>query len=236
MEIKRLYLFVVAIFVISLVSAAQTDVSFDLKVSCEDFTCANVNVTVLYPNSTTLINNQPMTSNGYYANYTLTPTVNGAYDYYYSDGGNTSNGLFIASPTGFTLSIGTSILYAIMLIFLVFIFSLTLYSFIVMDGKNQRNTQGEVISVNWKKYLKMFTFGVCYASMTGILFVLWTLSWAFLEWQALGVFFHYWFRLWFIGGLLFLPFLFIFAIVYYIQDKKIESFINKMGIPYYNGK
>lgn len=234
---RLLYLFGVAIFfLMAMVSAAQVDVDYNVTVDCKGFTCSNVNITILNPNSTTLINNQPMISNGYYASYELTPSTNGVYTFFYSDGANSSSGTFIATPSGYSLSIGTSILYSIMLIFLVFIFCLTLYFGIKIQGENNRNVEGEIISINWRKYLKLFNFSICYASMTGILFVLWTLSWAFLEWQNLGTFFYYWFRLWFVAGMLIVPGIFIYGMVHYIQDKKIENFINKMGIPFYNGK
>lgn len=230
-----LTIFTLIIF-ISLASSATTGEVLDLKVSCEDFTCSNVNITILYPNSTTLINNQPMTSNGYYANFSLIPPINGEYNYFYSDGINSSEGNFITSPTGQTVSTQTAILYTIILIFMVFIFLLALYGAINLPMKNNKNMEGDTISINWLKYLKLACFGIAYAFMTSTLFIIWTICYAFLEWNTLGTLFYYWFRLSMVLGMLIIPTLFIMAIVKFINDKRVESYINKMGIPYYNGK
>lgn len=225
------YLFLSILF-ISLISAAQVGFNHDLSVSCEGFTCADMNVTVFYPNSSLFINNQPMQSNIYYANYTLIPPVSGDYNYFYSDGVNSSLGVFTATPSGETLSTGTALLYVVILILVMFFLVVSIYFGINIRMTNVKNNEGEVININWRKYSKIFAWGMSYVWMLALLFIVWNLSWGFLEWNQLGTFFYYWFRLSMVLGMLVVPGLFIWAVVHYINDKKIEKFMQKTGLPY----
>lgn len=217
---------------LSLASAAQLYKPYDLAVSCSSFDCSKMNVTILYPNSSSFINNQPMTNNIYYANYTLTPSVNGEYIYFYSDGTNSSKSSFIVTTTGNELNTSQIILYVFTGAILLFLFLLSLYGGINLPYMNQRNNDEEVIQINYKKYLKIFCWGLSYMFFLAIIFMSYNLIYAYSQWENLAVFFGYIYRLFFIMALPVFIGIVLLGTINIINDKKIESFIKKTGLPY----
>lgn len=89
------------IFLISFASASfQLNKNSELTLSCENFDCSAVNVTIYDPESVKIVDNAQTTDNSYYVNYTFVPNVSGEYNYFYSDGTNSSSGTFEVTPTG----------------------------------------------------------------------------------------------------------------------------------------
>lgn len=227
---------ILALFILlslSFVSAGPIqNQAYDLKVSCEGFTCSALNVTIAYPNQTTLIDNQEMTDNNYYANYSFTPNVNGEYNLYYWDGENISKDSLIVTPTGNVGNTSQMVLYlGVLVILLVFLF-LCLWGGISLPFKNQRNKEDEVIKVNWRKYLKIFCWLLAYYFVLTIIFVGWNLIYAYAQWENLGLIFHFLYRLLLLFALPVLIATGIYALINYINDKKITKFIKRTGLPY----
>lgn len=220
------------VLVMGLTTAAQLNKPYDLAVSCSSFDCSKMNVTILYPNSSNFINNQPMTNNIYYANYTITPLVNGEYTYFYSDGTNSSKDTFIVTTTGNELNTSQIVLYVFVGFILLFLFFLSLYGGINLPYQNQRNTDDEVIQINYKKYLKIFCWGLSYMFFLAIIFVTYNLIYAYSQWDNLAIFFSYIYRLFFVMALPVFIGIILLGTINIINDKKIESFIKKTGLPY----
>ena|SRR3990167_6100291 len=230
---NKLFTFLIlSVFLLSFVSAAQSETNHNLVLSCSGFTCSAVNVTILYPNSSTAVNNQPMTNNVYYANYTLYLPIIGQYDYFYSDGTNSSKGSFYASKTGFELNTSQIILYVFIGLVLLFLFGLSVYGGLTLPFNNQRNSEDEVISVNWRKYLKVFCWATSYMLLIGIVFVAWNLIYAYAQWEGIGNFFQYIYKLLMALALPVFVSIWVMVIVNFINDKKIEKFIKRTGVGY----
>lgn len=99
------------LFFINFVSSAQINTEHQIIVSCSGFSCDSINISIYDPDSSLIVDNSPMTSNTYYANYSLIPNLNGNYSFFYSDGGNISNGSFEVTPSGYSNLIGYLFLF-----------------------------------------------------------------------------------------------------------------------------
>lgn len=115
------------LFVISFTSAFQLNQASQITVSCDNLNCSIVNISVYDSNSILIVDNQPMTSNSYYANYSITPVVLGTYNYYYSDGTNSSSGTFEVTPTG-KIGVSTFLWLFLTIITLTFVLGVNLES------------------------------------------------------------------------------------------------------------
>lgn len=230
---KNILLFsLVFLFLFGVVNAAQLNAPYDLTISCAGYNCNSMNVTILYPNSSVLIDNQQTTNKIYYANYTINPTIKGKYTYYFSDGTNSSYGTFEVTTTGNELDNSQALLYLLVEVVLIFLFLLAVYGGIKIPFENIRVNEDEVIKVNWKKYFKIFCWAGAYMIYLGIIFIAWNLIYAYAQWSSLGIFLHYIFKLSYILGYIVLVAIIILSLVNYIQDKKIESFIKRTGLPF----
>lgn len=201
--------------------------------------CTGVNVTkITFPNSSiALLGNFPMTKNGTEYNFTFTAT-NTLGTHTYTTCGDL-NGVLTCDPvlfkvtnTGNELNTAQGILYFLICLVLILLFCLCIYGGMVIPFNNQRNTNQEVISINWRKYLNIFCWGFSYTLLIGIVFVIWNLIYAYSDWQNLGKFFQYLYRLLMALALPTLIGIWLMVIVNYINDKKIESFIKRTGLPY----
>lgn len=142
-KIYALTMIFFTLFLINLVSATTSDTTsftfkqnqeVDLKISCidinntycdEDTLC---NITILYPNASILINNQPMTWNQAYYNYTLSASqtsVLGEYSAFVSCIGGTENGFstfnYQITTTGEVVKTLSSCLFFVILLFILVI-------------------------------------------------------------------------------------------------------------------
>lgn len=121
---------------------------------------ATCNLTVSYPNSSILINNQPMTNSFSFFNYTIN-TTDAIGEYFSSmsciDGtiSGTSTFIITITPSGFEVSTGQSIIYVIAIAFSVVILFLLLYASMAIPFHNFIGEDGKIISVNNFKFLKI---------------------------------------------------------------------------------
>lgn len=234
---KKVLLIVFSCFLLlSLVSAGATfEQTYTLRVSCEGFTCADVNLTLVFPNSTLWIDNQEMTDNTYFASYDFKPPIRGNYDYYASDGENVTNDYVSVTSTGHDLNQAQAFLYFLITIVLLGLLVLCILGGSRIPMKNVRNEEGEVLKVNWNKYLKIFCWTSAYMVLMAVVFVTWNLIYAYSDWYALSKYFHYLFRLLYAFALPVLIGSIITTLINYISDKKIDKFIQKTGLPYKGG-
>lgn len=174
---------------------AIIDEIYNISVSCDGLDCSNLNITVLYPNSTIFINEKQMIDNTAYATYNVTPTVFGDYQYYLYDGTNFSSGSFMASGSGYELTTASSVVYLGLFIMSIFLFAVTLMGINLLPSANKRNEQGKIMQISYLKYLRGSLWLVGWALFVGILFLASNLSFSYLGEELFAQFFFVVFRI-----------------------------------------
>lgn len=187
------------------------------------------NITALQkPDKTLELRGVLMTKSGSFYNYSFCNTsilgtyvVNGcsditcwAYD-------------FEVNSTGAFTTTFQGIIYVVVLALLVGLFIMFGAGAIKIPSENYKTQEGEVIKIQWKKYLKWFCWTMCYIIVVGVVYVCWNLSYAFLFLTPLTNIFRLMFRI--LLGLA-LP-VFAFGIVYglimFFRDKKMENMLER---------
>ena len=100
---KQLILIAFAMLLVLPMVMAQTfpqNQAIDFKVSCGLINCTSPIITIEYPNSTILIDNQAMNSTASYSNYSFIPTIIGEYHYFIG----TYDSTFIVTKSGYNLN------------------------------------------------------------------------------------------------------------------------------------
>lgn len=205
----------------------QVGSSVDLTFSCNGYTCADVNLTVLFPNTTLYVDNQETTDNGYYANYTIIPETNGEYIYYYSDGANQSaRETFIINGSGLEFGIARSIFYIGILSLFVFLFILVNIGIAKLPNGNPTTENGEYIKISWLKYLRPTFLVIAWGILVIILYVSSALASAYLESGIYDILFMF-FRLstLFTVPVVILYFLWLFVSIF--DDRKIKKMMDR---------
>lgn len=191
--------FVLIFLVLPLVSAVEPNYNFrketqvDLKRPCinNGTWCsgsASCNLTITDPDNLLLINNNLMTNQISYHNYTLNETqtfklgifkvdmvctdvgLNGAETFYYQ-----------ISQTGTTPTTSQGILYVIIIIFASIFALLFLYFGVTLDGNDGRNIDNELIFINIFKYFKLLFILLSYLCIVWISWMLYQLSLAYFN-------------------------------------------------------
>lgn len=216
---------------LSFITAEATIIHpYNITSSCSGFTCANLNATVFYPNSTIFVDNKAMTSNGVYAYYQLTPSAIGQYNYILYDGGNYSNGSFTATGTGSSLDTPKTFVYLGLLALLVFLFLLSVSGFGFLKGGNKRNEMGDIISMNYFKYLKSTLFVLAWGFLIMIFYISSSLTANYFVENVSSIFFML-FRLSLILSVPMVIFYGLWVIVNAFNDKKIKQAMDR-GVLY----
>ena len=176
------------VLTITTVSASTYKIgsAFELTTSCDDFTCADVNTTIFFPNGTIFKDNQEMTSNIYYANISITPTTQGDYITYFSDGVNITTSSFSATSTGFELTQPRAIIFIGFLFILVFLFVVTIIGIPIIPSGDNRNEKGELISINNLKHLRGILYVIAYLLLMGISYLSSNVALAYLGTTLFG--------------------------------------------------
>lgn len=125
------------------------------------------------------------------------------------------------------------LLYIFMECLLILFLMMCLYGAFTIPYQNEKNNNQETISINWKKYLKIFCFGMSYFLLIAIVFIMWNLIYGYSDWSTASNIFHYLFRILWIPAIPGFIIWWIFIIIKYLDDKKIDKFIKKMGIGYH---
>jgi hypothetical protein len=171
---NKLFILTLVIIIISVsLTSAQTfkqDSVIDIITSCTNngsyCSVGLCNITLFYPNNSIYLNNQEMTNQYSFFNYTITTNTLGSYscNALCCDGAycNINNCDFIITPSGTELTTPQSILYSIGLFLAVIIFFLTLYASVVTPFKNGRDEYGKIISINNLKWVKVGFIALTY--------------------------------------------------------------------------
>ena len=127
-----------------------------------------------------------MSSNVYFANLLVTPTTQGDYLVYFSDGINVTTSSFSATSTGFELTQPRAIIIVSSLFLLIFLFVVNIGGIAILPSKNERNEEGELLSINTLKYLRSVLFGVGYLILLSIAFLVSNVALAYLGTSLIG--------------------------------------------------
>ena len=229
---KRLLVLFLIAFCLGLVSGTPSiNTQYNLTVSCENFNCANLNVTILYPNSTIFINNQQMDNNVYYAKYSFTPSVKGEYVYYLFDGGNYSDGKIEVTYTGKTINSAQAILYSAFFFILVFVFIMVIFGIQQLPSDNERDEEGKILSITYLKYLRNVLWFFEWMLFIGILYISSSLAFAYLHEELFAQILFTFFRISFgITPIIVIVWM-IWIFVRMFHDKQMQQVLNRGMFP-----
>lgn len=171
---KILVTIILGMFFLSLVSAATVfpqDEEVNITVTClnEGYCSSNsfCNINLIDSEGVLLIQNQNMTNHisVHTQNYTFTSLGDYKVEGFCQDGVYSEEINFIIeiTPTGILLSIPTAILYLGFIFILIIIFLTSMYFGVTIPYRNSRGMQGELISVNDLKYVKILSLFIAYS-------------------------------------------------------------------------
>jgi hypothetical protein len=193
----------------------------------------NCSITIYSPKNNTLINNVPIDYDGYLFNFPLSASDNSQIGCYqasiYCNNGATFLDKFAVSycvtPNGTSTTTAQGIMYGAIIFLLMALFTFLTYIYFGIETANTRNEDGNIININYKKYLKFFVFMIGWIILIGISYFAWNLSYAILQFTEMANFFYFIFRL---SYILLLP-LFIVVVtlmvIRYVQDNKIKEML-----------
>lgn len=151
----------------------------DIKVSCSNVNCSEQqNITIVSPNTTILIDNQPMTLSTGFLNYTFNQTSSlGEYSFFISNG---FAGSFLITPSGTNPTTAQGLIYSFLILVSMFLVLISIYGAFTIDGKNEFSMGGDLINVNFNKYYKGFLFLLSYLFIIFTTYLTWQVSSQFL--------------------------------------------------------
>jgi len=235
---KRLIFLVLVLALVPLVSSEiatlgnfVTGESVNLVQTCDN--CTFVNMTkIQLPNSTILTINEAMQRTGADYNYTF-KTTSTVGEYQATTCGDVDGTLtcvvynFFVTRTGTDIGTGQSILYVILLVIFVIMFFGFMFWTITLPSKNERNFDGEITSINWKKYAKWGSAGMSYLLAVAIVFFAWNLTYAFLNFDGMALFLRFLYTL-LLGLALPIGILgLIYLLVIFYGDKKVQKMLER---------
>ena len=239
-----LFLFLIIPFVASTDTVTSLGVfklgeSIDLKQTCGNSTqaCTECNISsVLYPNSTNIIEDVGMTKRGIDFNYTLEKSFVNTDGQYITNGFCTAGSelqvwsyTFEVTNTGFLQSTPRAIFYLILSFGVLLSFLLSLYFQLTLDWRNERDDDGLIVKVTKTKYINLLLTLVTYPLFLWWLNILISISNNFVEITIFSGFFEFAFTvlLW----LSFPLFVFIFVAIFFnsIRDSNIIEEMKTLG-------
>lgn len=194
---------------------------------------ASCNFTIQYPNSTYMVNFQPMSMSNGDANYTLPDaSVAGIFatKVVCNDTGLSGTATFntIITPTGKALTTSQSITYIVIFIISLLIFVGLLLIGIFMPYKNARDQlTGYILSVELLKYVKFFSLMFAYLVALFVAFFAYTVSYSYLDFAYIATLSYFIFYGLAIGCLIFFPLMIYFLITNWMQDSKVSDLLNR---------
>lgn len=243
MESKLIIVLLAVIMMCSLVGATvethQVETDLDVRHAVRKqgapTSTATCNMTAYDPSWNVLVDFQEMTyhSASQTVNYTIsssniTELGELCYDITCLDSGlnETLHNCIEITPTGKQYTTAQSITFMFLFILAIFFFILTLYGAVVIPYKNKIGSYGEVIAIDFKKYLKLFLIAMSYGFLVLLSFLGWTISYGFLSFVTVG----YFFKVIFISLMALAPVIFlglvVFSVISIIFDQKTQKLID----------
>lgn len=140
---------------------------------------------------------------------------------------------FEVTPTGLENTTPQMITY-LMLLALILLFSgICTYGFFKIPNKNIKTEDGQLMKINWQKYLKWTCAVFVYISVMWVFYIAWNLSFAFSNFSTMTDIFKMLFRIFMIASLPLLVSSVILGFVYWIKDKKLNEMLER-GLTVYD--
>lgn len=238
---KKLFLLMFLLLVIPTIAGAdigtfkQAD-EIQIYQTCNNCTYCNF-TSIKYPNGSTLLSNVITTQDDTYYYYDLTTNYTnsvGTYRYCYDCGNNVESETgcidFSVNPQGFELNQGQGTIYAISLIVVFLLFLLTLYYGLQLPWKNERTPEGNILYIDYKKYLKFALMFVSYLILVFFFAIGKGMSYTFLQSTEAYGFFNVGFSVLLIGIMPVAMLSLVFIIMGALFDKKVQKALIR-GIP-----
>lgn len=240
MRTNYFFLLILLLFSITSVSAASIG-SFQLDVddveiyqTCNN--CTSCNFTrVMGPNDQTILSNLEATKDGTYFSTTILKgnftKVSDNYAYTY-DCGNSAESLtgritFGITYTGGDLDGSSVSVYIIAIIILFILFGLFLFFSTRLPNKDAMDEQGSILQVSNLKHLRTILYGVCWAILLAIVFIISNITLAYLPTTMIGDLFFAVYKIMFWLTIIALPMWFIWIFVGIFRDKEVKRMIER---------
>ena len=242
-QINFLAIFILGIFLISLVSAeinnyaptTQND-CVTIKQTCSS--CTYVNISIAYPNSTLVITNDEMDNQGggVWTYEFCNTSVLGRYDVMGSgdlEGTDTSFDVlwFDVTYMGKQLTEAGAIMYIGFLALLILVFFLNFIGMGFLPNKNQRDEEGRILSISYLKYFRNVLWMTGYFLFIAIIYVASNLAFAFMEEQFVASVLFTIFKITFgIAPIIIILWL-IWIFISMFHDKQFQQMLNRGVFP-----
>jgi len=193
---------------------------------------ASYNVTISYPNGSSMISNLNTTSLGLGSfKYQLTFPIQGIYkiqSFCYNGTASSSNNEEIeVTYDGNYLDISRTIMYLGLTSVLGLLFVLILIIIPKLPSSDIMNDEGLIININQLKYLRPVMYALSWGLLLGIIFMISNISIAYLPTNMFGTFFFSIYRVMFILTLPMLIIWFIFMFVKIWRDREIKHMLER---------
>lgn len=231
-----LLLIIVAIVAIKYVRAseiqslgtARQGYNITLLQGCANSTYSNISV-IQYPNKSIALSSDKVmakSGNNYKYGYADTSALGSYLVYGHCD----ENGVdtpwaydFDVTAQGLEYTVPQAIIYVILLMILIGVFGFSIYVFMIIPFNNPTVGDGEVVNVDYKKYIKIGMFALAYVCFIGITYFAWNISYGILQFTEMANFFQFMFRTSFILILPMAITLFVFGTIRFVKDMKIAK-------------
>lgn len=249
---NKIFLFVIPIiFLLSLISAQEEDVTIDLGVykssaelnllmdcsnngtSCSGTAQCNVS-RLQYPNGTQFMTNRIMGNTSFYPSWNLTIPIREVMGKYQGrqvccQSGNCGDVAFSFEVTqsGDVLDTSDSIIYIFLLLLEVLIFVFFLWGSLRIPFGNFKNIDNQIVQINWSKYAKLLFIVMTYVTFLWITWTSYNILNGYATIQPLANYFFYLFRLFFTLLKPFLVVTAIFCVVKIIMDNTLLKTLEK---------
>lgn len=186
------------------------------------FTC---NITIQYPNSSLLLDNQQATHNPSYYNISLPNTDTLGFHSYQSfctngtSAGTSDNLYYLINIQGEEFTTGKGILYIFIMLISLALFFLCLYGALKIPWDNKRDDDGFIVGMNDLKYVKLFLWFMSYLLLMYLAFLTTGVS-KFLEMNIASNFFNMIYLFLLVGIFPVFVLTAVFGFVRFFNDKK----------------
>jgi|TARA_Y100000296_G_scaffold45780_1_gene52460 hypothetical protein len=201
--------------------------SFNLTTSCDNFTCADINTTVWFPNGSIFLSNQQTDNHIYYANILVTPNTQGEYLVYFSDSVNISSTTFSATSSGFELNIQRAIIFIGMFFILIFLFLANAIGIPLLPSRNVVSENGDILGISRLKYVRIILFGTAWFLFIALMFTSSNVALAYLGSTLFGDLFFVIYQIMFKITPLMITLLLLWIIWNAINDRELKSILER---------
>lgn len=161
----------------------KQSVGLDLKVSCDELNCSEAyNVTIAFPNSSLLVDNQEMTFVNGYMLYSLNASQTsliGTYPFYLVSETDYYSDSYKITQSGISPDLSQSLIYGIIFLFALAVFLALFIPGLAIDGSRKYNIQG-LMEWNGRVYLKIFALAMSDLAFVFLTFIVWRMAYYFL--------------------------------------------------------